>query len=113
MNDKRFIAYNEEEKSFSHNISEKRFNEILAENPHYFDESGLKPHQCKECGAQSTHFSEVRLPEHPEAIKTAKARMLSYLEIHIQKKVEDEFKLVRNEIEKKIREKYYKFKRDS
>lgn len=107
-NDKRFVCSNEENREFSHPISEEEFHFIL--HPirklrfHYFDENSIVVYQDKNCEEKQI-FLDIPFPENKEEYQRALIRMNSYFEKHIKKEVEKEIEMKRREIEKEIRNK--------
>lgn len=106
MNDKRFIS----DDPFSTNLDENAFHKIMSKQFYHFNENGIVP-ACPRCHHCNDAFLKLDIPDQKEdsglkEIKKSKLRMKSYFEIHIEKLIEDEIKVIRPEIEKRIRQKF-------
>lgn len=77
-----------------------------------FDKSGITG-CCYRPESICEDLFEIELPDDPLLLKQSKQTMKEALELHINKEIDIEIEKIRPEIEKKVRDKYYKFKPDS
>lgn len=102
MKYKRFI--NNEE--FSKKIQEYRFNNIINERFHTFDENGIST-LCQCCGKGEV-FIKLNYPEDRQEFINAKFRMNKYLEKHIQEEIKKRSEKFLKEVEEQVRKEFQK-----